>query len=282
VEQSQTASVGWYWRYGQAIALLSIVASAFTLTRRIRVDSDVFANNVSILNAILMATPFYLFLLLMVLEHFPRITAVLNRIAQPKVVFGLGLPVIILSWIPYALNLPYIVGSWASLSMLISGIVLGYSFVQPKTANIHALMLAIGLMGIWTGVWEIPYQTLLRVKYDIPQIGLNESMVRICWEWAIEILTAGYGLALVLKLNKMYHVVSVGWWFWAGMTLCIGAILYWVFTGYWVDDHYDWTIREWIQTPGFDKVALFTAKVSKVFFMLALLSLVWRGKRCTK
>jgi hypothetical protein len=229
-----------------------------------------------------MATPFYLFLLLIVLGHTPRLTAVLNKLTQPRVVFGVGLPIIVLSWIPYALGLPYIVGSWASLSMLISGIVLGYSFVQSKMSNIHALMFAIGLMGIWTGVWEIPYQTLLSVKYDIPQIGLSESMVRIGWEWMIEILTAGYGLALVMKLNKMYRVVRVGWPFWAGMTLCVGAILYWVFTGYWVDDYYDWTIREWIRTLGFDKVALFVAKASKMFFMLALLSLVWRSRRCTK
>jgi hypothetical protein len=226
-----------------------------------------------------MATPFYLFLLLIVFERFPQAARVLNKIAQPRVVFGIGLPVVVLSWIPYLLNVPYIVGSWTSLSMLISGIVIGYSLVQPKMSNIHALTFAVGLMGIWTGVWEIPYQTLLRVKYDIPQIGINESMIRIGWEWVIEILTAGYGLALVVKLNKMYHVVKVGWRLWAGLTLCIVAILYWVFTGYWVDDYYDWTIKEWIRTPGFDMLALFAAKVSKVFFMLALLSLVWRRIR---
>jgi len=187
------------------------------------------------------------------------------------------LVVVVGAWVPYLLGMAYVTGSWPSMSMMASGLLVVMLSVRGKMPNVYGFILAFGVMGIWTGVWEIPYQTLLRITYEVPQIG-NQAFVRIGWEWAIEILTAGYGLYILVTLGKRFGVIRVGRAFWVFLVLCVGAFVYWGVTGYWCDDYYDWGLKEWVMTPGFDAAALFAAKASKTFFLLALLSLV-RGDK---
>jgi len=176
----------------------------------------------------------------------------------------------------WIIDAPMIIGSWPSDMLLFASFLLFYSLLYKRVPNMLALILCVGIMGVWTGVWELPYQIALKLMYDAPQIGLHETFRWIQWEIIVELPMAGCGLGIVAILGWQFKVIKFNKWFFIFMALYIGFMAYWILDGYWVDTHYNWDLGLWVQTDGFNKLHLFLSKASKVWFLLALISLVWR------
>lgn len=260
---------------------LVIISTGFIIYRRIMlnwVGSDESITLVSYAHALMMGIPLYLCMMMYASFYYPKARWVkwLNRITDLKILAPICYVGMLVSFICFIANVPVLVGSWTTDAMVFASMLLLVYFLHGKVSNLLAFIATIGILGMWSGYWEIPYQTGLKIYYDLPQIGWNRTFEWIKWEWTIEILTAGVGTWIVWELNKRFHFVHFNKWFFIFFGIYIACMVYWFATGYWVENYYDWSIEEWVQKTDFQWGSLFACKISKVFMMFGFISLVWR------
>jgi hypothetical protein len=263
------------------ICLIVIISSPFIVYRRIMIDwvaPQNIVNSLSNIHGLSMGIPFYFIILMYIIFYFPNLGLFnwLDKIINIKLVSSLAIIAIVICFICFLIKVPASLGSWTTIATVCAGMLWFYSILQSKLRNILAFTCAIGIMGIWIGIWEIPYQTALKLVYDMPQVGSAIAIQWIVWEWVIEVPMAGCGLWILVELNRKYKIVTINKWFWIFLGIYVILIAYWIISGFWVDVWYDWTLHKWIQTPEFSKLMMFVYKTSKVMMMLALVSLVWR------
>jgi hypothetical protein len=260
---------------------LIIISSPFIVYRRIMIDWVAPQNVVNLLSNIhglSMGIPFYFVMLMYIIFYLPnlRLFNWLDKIINIKLVSSLAITAIVICFICFLIKVPASLGSWTTIAIVCTGMLWFYSILQNKLRNILAFTCAIGIMGIWIGIWEVPYQTALKLVYDLPQVGSAIAFQWIVWEWVIEVPMAGCGLWILVELNRKYKIIHFNKWFWIFIGIYAVLIAYWIISGFWVDVWYDWTLHKWIQTPEFNKLMMFVYKTSKVMMILALASLIWR------
>ena len=264
------------------ICLLVILSSAFTIYRRTYIQwvipSQSLVDNISYIQAILDCVPFFCLPLIILAFVFRKSAFIskINSFISLKWIIPFCYGVIVLCIILTFTNAPFVFGSWPSLATVFAFFMLFVSFTYGRLPNIMMLFCFIGLLGTWTGIWELPYQIALKLNYDAPQIGLHEAYRFIQWEFIVELPVAGCGLCILAFMQVKYHILKFSKWFWVYFLMSVLFIWYWMYDGFWVDTHYDWTLKQWVQTDGFNKLHLFLSKASKVWYLLALISLIWR------
>jgi hypothetical protein len=230
------------------------------------------------LHGFTMGIPFYFLLIMYWSLEQPnhKFITWLEKICDYKYVMPVCMIGIVLSFVVFYLNVPVMLGSWTTVALTIAGTLLIYSLAVKKLSNLMAIVLSVGIMGMWIGFWEVPYQWGMKLVYDLPQIGTTLAWNMIYWESIIEIPMAGCGLWIVIVLNNKYKLFSFNKWFYIFFGLYVAMMVLWFVMGFWVDVWYNWDAQKWIQTVSFDKPAMFTYKISKVFMLLSFVALLWR------
>jgi hypothetical protein len=257
--------------------LFIICVSAFTIERRINLTVLNQIQDAANMQKIAMCMPFLLMVCMYIFIYKPNniLYRFLNKILRYEVIATVCLIGILACYYMFSQKSAVRLGSWPSDAVIFSGMLILFLILKDRMSNTYAVIASAGLLGIWTGVWEVPYQTFLKIYYDMPQIGTMMGMRWIVWEWVIELPMAGIGAVIIWELNRMFHFIQFNKWVWIFLALYAVCMIYWVLSGYWVDDYYNWTLRQQVFTSQFNGWALFVTKLSKVFMMLAIVKLVW-------
>lgn len=271
-----------------AICLLVIVSTAFEIYRREMIDwvaPQSQLNLLSNVHMLMMMAP----LLLPPTAYFMLYSAKYkcrpinwffeqtDRMADYRwltLVFYAGIVGSLIAW-PL---IPAIIGTWTTISALLAGILLLWTLMRGgRIPTSLSLVLAISLVGLWVGLWEVPYQWAYKLTYDLPQVGAVQAWKWVAYETVIELPSIGAGVFVALSVNAEYKIVKAGWWFWFTASMYVVFMAWWLLEGFWTDVHYNWGTLKWEQTAHFDKWAMFIYKASKVWLMLALAGLIKTG-----
>lgn len=263
--------------------VLVIISSSFMLYRRVMIDwaNKSIVNTVSYIHGVSIGIPFYALMLLYFVMWFPkhRFTKFLNRICNLNILIVILAIGIVISFLLFAINVPAIPSTWTSMAVLLAGILIVLSLLKDRVPNVIVVLAAIAINGMWVGFWEIPYQTALRLIYDMPQIGMSMAINWVIWEILVEVPMAGCGLWALIIINKKYHIVSFNTKWWIAISIYTALTITWITTGFWVDVWYDWSKAQWIQTTEWDKLNMFIYKASKAAIAIAFVSLVWNKEK---
>lgn len=267
------------------VCVLVIISSSFMLYRRVMIDwvNKSIVDTVSYIHGASIGIPFYALILLYFVLWFPqsRFTKFLNRITKFEVLAGiLGIGIVI-CFVLFAINVPAMLSTWTSMAVLLAGILIVLSLLKDRVPCIVAVLAAIAINGMWIGFWEMPYQTALKLIYDMPQVGTSIAINWVIWEILVEVPMAGCGLWTLIIINKKYHIVSFNTKWWIAISIYTALTITWITTGFWVDVWYDWNNAQWIQTTEWDKLSMFIYKASKAAITIAFVSLVWSKKNET-
>lgn len=264
------------------VSLVIIFGSALILYRRLMVDwvaSDGVISFLAQVHALSMGLPFYFLVLMYLIYYDPksRLTYICNKISNVNVISISAYVGLIICVIAFIFDVPVLLGSWTTLAAVIACLLISYYMVKDKMSPALSLAFGIGIMGVWVGLWEIPYQWAYKLIYDLPQIGMANTWNMIYWETIIEIPLFGCGLWIIIFLNKKYQLLELNKWFWIFLSIYIALMALWIGTGLWVDVRYDWSLGQWVQTPDFNKTMMLTYKMSKVFMLFALIVMIRRN-----
>jgi hypothetical protein len=173
--------------------------------------------------------------------------------------------------------------TWFSFGLNIAINILAYIFAKKRVSNGEAFIIGVAISAIWRGLWEIPYQMALKAIYDAPQIPTDQLWQMVRYEIGIELPLILGGILILWyyswKYKNLYHynykVIVFG-------LLYLAATLYWIASGFSVEQIYDWVLKKWTNDSYIDYSAMAIYKFSKVALGLCCAYIIYNKKEEVK
>lgn len=168
--------------------------------------------------------------------------------------------------------------TWQSFGLQYLTVVTVFILVHKYIGNFNAVAVGIAISSISIGLWEMPYQAVIKMLYDVPQLSFSDGISMLTYQLEIQIPYIIGGVCILIWYYQ-FHLFRFNMLVLLFIGLLACGYLYWWINGFWIEMVYDWATFTWHNQPLQYDVRSVYRMLKVIYPVIFIISLAHNYKR---